>query len=450
MNDKQKNNSTSDTNPTPKPVVTYRQIDKAFNKNHEAVMSKAQAEAEKATKDPVEAAMMLMSLGNALSILEAEAVGHKDAGVMMSPQHREASLLQSFLAEESAKIGKLEPLPAGGEEAKFDNHDLLGWFGSFFSFLKGLKPHKWQIADDTPESFPNNSNSMRVAMFSDWGTGLYGAPVIASSVQNDADGYQMLFHLGDVYYSGDKNEIQDRFLNYFPTNAGAVRRALNSNHEMYTGGKSYFNLTLKQFGQKASYFAMQNDKWILVGLDSAYSDPDWRYDKAQLHKSQLPWLNNLVNNAGGRKIILFTHHQPFSWSGVQEGKMNSQLGELLASKKIFAWYWGHEHSCILYDQHPAWGLHGRCLGNGGFPSFREKLNGAPIELQAQQNAAWHRMQAKALAPSGLILDAPNPHIVGEENKYGAHGYITLEFADNHLNEIVHLADGTRIYERQLT
>ena len=33
-------------------------------------------------------------------------------------------------------------------------------------------------------------------------------------------------------------------------------------------------------------------------------------------------------------------------------------------KKIFAWYWGHEHRCALYDQHPKWGVFGRCIGNG--------------------------------------------------------------------------------------
>ena len=48
------------------PLVTFRQINKAFNKRHEAVMSHAQAEAEARTKDPVEAATRIAALGNAL------------------------------------------------------------------------------------------------------------------------------------------------------------------------------------------------------------------------------------------------------------------------------------------------------------------------------------------------------------------------------------------------
>jgi hypothetical protein len=42
------------------PLVTFRQIDKAFNKRHEAVMSQAQVEAQ--TKNPVEAATRLAAL----------------------------------------------------------------------------------------------------------------------------------------------------------------------------------------------------------------------------------------------------------------------------------------------------------------------------------------------------------------------------------------------------
>ncbi|MGH9969566.1 MAG: metallophosphoesterase family protein [Pyrinomonadaceae bacterium] len=150
---------------------------------------------------------------------------------------------------------------------------------------------------------------------------------------------------------------------------------------MYTGGKAYFEQTLTQFGQQASYFAFQNDHWLLVGLDSAYNDPDWKYDKARLTNDQVSWLTNLVNSKGTRKLILFTHHQPVSWFDLQKGEMNNQLGWLLNEKKIFAWYWGHEHRCILYDKHPTWGFYGRCAGHSGYPYFRDKLGAATVELQ---------------------------------------------------------------------
>jgi hypothetical protein len=105
------------------PIVTYRQINEAFNKNHEAVMQNAEKEASKATEDPLELAMMLASLGDALKELESIDQG-SGAGVLLAADHSEASLLQSFLAKQSAAEGNLKPLAAGGQEAKFDERDL--------------------------------------------------------------------------------------------------------------------------------------------------------------------------------------------------------------------------------------------------------------------------------------------------------------------------------------
>ena len=135
------------------PIVTYRQIDEAFNKNHEAVMESAQNEALSATNDPLETAMMLASLGNALKTLEAADNGTR-AGVLLSTDDKVASLLQSHLAEQSAAEGRLSSLPAGGEEAKFDEKDLFRWFFSLFKWWKGIKPHAWQQAPAAPDPFP--------------------------------------------------------------------------------------------------------------------------------------------------------------------------------------------------------------------------------------------------------------------------------------------------------
>ena len=429
----------------PIPVVTYRQIRKAFFGNHESVMSEAQANANQATNDnPLEAAMLMASLGNALDALEK---ADKGDPVLIAPHHQAASLLQSYVAEECAKDGKLVELAIGGLEAQFDQHDLGRWFLSLFTWWRGIKPHTWQNAPAAPEILPGNGTT-RLALLGDWGTGLYGAPVCGSSIESDAQGYQALFHLGDVYYSGGANEISERFLQYWPVNSGAVSRALNSNHEMYTGAHAYFDQTLAQFGQAASYFALQNDHWLLAGLDSAYATPDKRHEKAHLQEEQIVWLQNLVAQKGERKLILFSHHQPLSWWENQPGDMNSQLAWLLNGQDIFAWYWGHEHRCALYEKHPLWGFYGRCVGHGGFPYFRDQVSHLPLEYK-KGDAELRRMTATDAAPGGLLLDGPNPYLSGEENKYGPHGYMTLEFNGAGLNEIVHAPDGTRIYERAL-
>ncbi len=91
-------------------------------------------------------------------------------------------------------------------------------------------------------------------------------------------------HLGDIYYSGTEQEVDERFLKVWPDDAATMNRALNGNHEMYSGGFGYFKLVLPKFGQDGSYFAVQNDDWLLVGLDTAYIDHD-------MDNAQVGWLN---------------------------------------------------------------------------------------------------------------------------------------------------------------
>jgi hypothetical protein len=415
--------STKDT------IITYREISRIIN-NHESATI---GELEKSVEDPAESARMLSGLGAALKRLEAE---DKNPGVMISPDHRVASLLQAFLAERANETGQLEELPMGGKEAKFDSNDWLGWAGSFFSWWRKIKPHDFQSASPDPEVI---DNTFRVAMLGDWGTGLYGAPFCARSIEQDPKGYKLAIHLGDVYYAGNKGEVQERFLDLWPRSNVATNRALNSNHEMYTGGHAYFNLTLQQFGQPASYFAFQNDHWVLVGLDTGYKDHDLAGD-------QVAWLRNIIDNAADRKIILMSHHQPISRLESQGPNLVEKLGQFLNARRIYAWYWGHEHRCMLYDKHPAWDMYGRTVGHGGFPYFRDDVSGLPEEPGLP---GWFRLGSSNMVPGGLVLDGPNEHVKNHEDEYGPNGYMSLEFDGPHLNEIVQDASGAVIYNRQL-
>ncbi|MGE0451626.1 MAG: hypothetical protein AB7Q29_18780, partial [Vicinamibacterales bacterium] len=172
-------------------------------------------------------------------------------------------------------------------------------------------------------------------------------------------------------------------------------------------------------------------------LDTAYEDHDLAQDQAA-------WLQRLIDGAGSRKVVLVSHHQPFSLQDSQGPKLVAKLGNLLGRRRIFAWYWGHEHRCVLYDPHPAWGVLGRCVGHGGYPYFRDRLEALPVV-----DGTWRRMEGKNLVPGALVLDAPNKYVAGEEEKYGANGYVTLEFDGPGLQEIVHDPDGTELRRARL-
>jgi len=158
-----------------------------------------------------------------------------------SPEDATAALLQSWLAENAAERARVEGL---GGEIPLDGRDLR-WGLSLLSWLRGLKKHELLRPTKGPEQLPERA---RIALLGDWGSGRYSAPRIGQTVASGA--YDVAIHLGDVYYAGTECEVRDNFLRYWPVRDGMLSRALNSNHEMYSGGYGYFNLTLPRFGQE--------------------------------------------------------------------------------------------------------------------------------------------------------------------------------------------------------
>jgi Calcineurin-like phosphoesterase len=405
--------------------------------NHEAV---SQQKVQETTDDPVEQARLVAGVNNALLEIEAHEATPE---VLSSPPSEIASLLQTFLAEKAMEEDKptARELPGGGKEAKFDSNDWLGWAKSFFAWAGGLRKADWLTASSNSEQMSDNA---RIALLADWGTGLYGAPACAECIASTKPAFTHVIHLGDVYYAGTTREIDERFMAFWPKVPGSRYLACNSNHEMYSGGHGYFGRTLPAFGQKASYFAFENSEWLLVGLDTAYREHS-------LNKEQLGWLAMILQDPARakKKLVLLSHHQPFSLLDNQGPNIIGFLRLLLDSGRIYAWYWGHEHRCVIYDRHPTWKLAGRCIGHGGYPYFRDtdELVGRKGVLQHGANGStWYRLEGATVSaevsrvpgglkiPKALILDGPNPYLENDAQLYGPHGYVTLEFQGGQLFE----------------
>jgi hypothetical protein len=95
-----------------------------------------------------EAALLMAELTEALKSLRAS---ERVPGVLVSPEDRFTSIMQRQIAEYSLQLKKVAPLEAGGLEAQFDEHDILGWAKSLATWLRRLKPHKRQSAAAIPE-----------------------------------------------------------------------------------------------------------------------------------------------------------------------------------------------------------------------------------------------------------------------------------------------------------
>jgi len=196
-----------------------------------------------------------------------------------------------------------------------------------------------------------------IAVVGDWGGGNEAAQAVAAQITQIRPDH--VIHLGDVYYSGTPKETKERFLKFWPKPGGAGRSfALNSNHEMYGGGYGYFDLTLPEFQQPASYFSLANKTWRFIGLDTGYDEHD-------LHPPQTEWLAAQLQE-DNRKTILLSHHQLFSaYESTDAGKLQSKVQPFLNAGQIYGWIWGHEHLAVAYKDYM--GIKAICLGNGCFP-----------------------------------------------------------------------------------
>jgi predicted phosphodiesterase len=369
--------------------------------------------------------------------------------VMITVPDREVSLAQSKLAADGSATA---PLASGGQEVQFGTGlaggDWFGWVWSLTDWVDRMGAHPMLRPKTTTAD--TLTGDLRLAIAADWGTGLYGAPKCAAAIRKMAETkkFDVAMHLGDVYYSGTENEVEERFLSVWPDDAAAVNRALNGNHEMYSGGFGYFRKILPAFKQDGSYFAMQNEQWLLVGLDTAYVDHD-------MDTTQVAWLNTVVEQKGNRKVVLFSHQQPFSQLDNQGPKLQAALRHLLEAKRVRAWYWGHQHDCIVYDEHKAWAMFGRCLGNGGIPSARnDKVKSAPADAThgGGGGSTWRRLPETPDAPGCLVLDGKNLDMKKpqDQEKFVPHGFMTLEFQGPNLLERVFLSSGTEIFSNTIT
>ncbi len=412
-------------------VVSFRSMQAAVQAN-ESKVEIAAAEKAKLLGDPWQQAAIMARIGQALRDMEAAETTNAEPGILVSPHNP--------LAARMAEYGNGTPITSGGKELKFDSvTDSLGWA---YSWLVEWDDNHHPIVRPKDTTAGKLDPHVRIAVLGDWGTGLYGAKPSAQSIAGDKNPFTMLLHLGDVYYAGTKQEEKQRFLDLWPSRPEAFSRALNSNHEMYSGGRGYFEDTIKKFDQASSYFVLRNKDWTLIGLDTAWTDFD-------LDEEQVRWLDVVVGESVGTRIILFSHHQLFSQLDSQGTKIAGKVGKLLAEKKISMWYWGHEHRCVLYDPHPQYGLIARCIGHGGMPQRRGDEKNAPVELQ-KGDAIWRRLpEKKPGIPSALVLDGRNAFIKGKEDTYSPHGYITLEFNGANLHESVFLPDGTAVKETDL-
>lgn len=244
----------------------------------------------------------------------------------------------------------------------------------------------------------------RVVILGDWGTGLDRALEVSRLARQrvlEARGAGRdvhVIHLGDVYYSGERDELARRMLApdawpVQPEEAGEIGSwALNGNHDMYCGGDPYFEYLLggdERFarqrsadGAGSSFFDIVSDDWRIVGLDSSWQDDILRHAGAgELAGNQAAHVEQAAAKGDGRKLLLLTHHQYVSAYEQIGSLLGDQLAPALASGRVRAWMWGHEHRCLTYDPRDHLPF-AACIGHGGVPQIAHAEK-APLPAPGQ-------------------------------------------------------------------
>jgi hypothetical protein len=256
-------------------------------------------------------------------------------------------------------------IPTDERYGKFDS----GWVRALTARQESVKrPFPIDgIIVDVPDT-------LTIAMAGDWGTNAAPANTSIRDLMI-AENPDLTIHLGDVYYAGQPEE-EEAFAAMWP--AGKLGSFhMNSNHSMYGGGAGYLQtLADPKFAMQGgkSYFALRNKSWLIIGLDTAYSSPDFLYKEGHLDDRQLVWLKSVLDGAGQRGVILLTHHDGFNLQALDSEPQNpqptgivwkplwTQVINLVGSPfSPLRWYWAHVHCPVVYSN----GC--RCIGHGGVP-----------------------------------------------------------------------------------
>jgi len=277
---------------------------------------------------------------------------------------------------------------------KYEQLDLRWELVAGTVWLENLL-HKHPFPKGTPAILPM-ADDVTFALVSDFGTGNFGSgdsPSTKISKFIPSLNPDYTIHLGDVYYAGTSGEETGNFLTMWPQGSKGSF-TLNSNHEMYSGGGPYFNLAVggsvfNKLQSPYSFFALENEHWIVVGLDSAYySDVKGLYLNGTLgqNNTQTAFLQEVAKR--GKKVIILTHHNGVPISGVQGAAplqlytevMNAFTGQAPPAY----WYFGHEHIGAAYTP-LANGMLCRCLGHAALPWG---LSSDLVAAQAAGTVQW--------------------------------------------------------------
>lgn len=325
------------------------------------------------------------------------------------------------------------PTAAHGLAQQAEETDYLGWGLSFAvaSAIAGLRG-KATFPEQKDDPVPIGDNA-RLILVGDWASGVRRAGDVGEQMKahlaeaRAGNRQRHVIHLGDVYYAGREFEYQQRLADSWPVEDGKIGSwCLNGNHDMFSGGHGLYGFLKRDArfaGQKGcSYFALENREWLIFGLDSAYESEGFKGDAGGLANPQLEYIMKQIRRAPEKKVMLLSHHQPFSAWENESPLMVRALEPVLKRERhpVTAWFWGHEHRWAVYE--PAMNIQYPALaGHGGVPVYFHKKGPDPAKpkVRAKDDRFFRRYGEKFSYMGFGVLDLDGAQ--GSVNYYDEQG-----------------------------
>lgn len=268
----------------------------------------------------------------------------------------------------------IEPMNTKFETAA----DALGYAASFVGakLANAVKPKAPLPRHSPSQPFVYRSPvaDATIGLFSDFGNGLAHSRYIAKHLR--ATDLDHVIYVGDVYYSGTSKEFAsyvapeiEPFLTGDIASGKKVNvMMLNSNHEMFSKGYSYFSYLKYRLAkgapqcQQSSYFSMWFGESIqVIGIDTDY-DAMHRFNESE----QRAWLMARLQagRAKGAVNVLMSADEPYEYGKTSLTKLHGDMLPFLPL--VDFWVWGNTHYCGLFDRADSLPM-GTCIGHGGYP-----------------------------------------------------------------------------------
>jgi hypothetical protein len=302
-----------------------------------------------------------------------------------------------------------------------EQSDVFRW-GLSFAAAKAISALRKKPKFEVPEDILPLQPKARLVLMGDWASGVPRARNVAEQIKvqlNDPDvsnWERHVIHLGDTYYAGLGSEYRDHLGKLWPVAGSDAERirswCLNGNHDMYSGGRNLFEFLCAdpRFTPQAgcTWFGLENEHWLIFGLDTAFESQGLKGDKGGLAAPQAQWIMEKIAARPNKKIILLSHHQPFSaWEGDSPLLLQALDPLIKGPRPIDAWFWGHEHRCAVYK--PAFNIrYPALIGHGGVPVYASSKEPKGHEVLAYRTRSFSRFLEKYSYMGFAVLDLDGP------------------------------------------